>query len=498
MELKLEDYEDIKKVNDKIKNGTMIQYFEWYLPKDSNLWIKVQEEARHLSELGITAVWLPPSYKGKDGDSDVGYTVYDLYDLGEFYQKGSVATKYGTKDEYINAINELKKYDIQTYADISLDHKIGADDVESVLAVEEDQNNRYNQVSGEREILAWTKFDFKARKNKYSDFKWNASHFDGVDWDHRLKKSGVFRFKGKNWDSDVDDENGNYDLLMGADLELSNKEVTEELKRWGRWYLDTTGIDGFRLDAVKHTSYSFLTDWLTTLRRESGKELFSVGEYWNADINKLLQYLSNTKEDMSLFDVPLHFNFYNASVSNGEFDMRNLLRNTLMERNPIRAVTFVDNHDTQVGQALQSWILDWFKPLAYSVILLREQGYPCVFYGDYYGINNQENTELRRVLDILLKVRLNLAYGAQHDYFDNCDIAGWTREGIDVKEKSGVAVLMSNRFGGSKKMYVGSKFAGKVFYDCLGNRKEEVIIENDGTYNFTVNAGSVSVWILKK
>ena len=49
---------------------------------------------------------------------------------------------------------------------------------------------------------------------------------------------------------------------------------------------------------------------------------------------------------MSLFDVPLHNNFYNAST-NPNFDMSKLLDKTLINENPAKAVTFVDNHDTQ-------------------------------------------------------------------------------------------------------------------------------------------------------
>ena len=52
-------------------------------------------------------------------------------------------------------------------------------------------------------------------------------------------------------------ENGNYDYLMGADLDMKNPAVLEELDRWGRWYLETVGMDGFRLDAVKHIDVSF-------------------------------------------------------------------------------------------------------------------------------------------------------------------------------------------------------------------------------------------------
>ena len=77
-------------------NETMMQFFEWYLPSDGTLWKTAVNEAPYLAKTGITQVWFPPAYKGNGGKDDVGYGVYDLYDLGEFDQKGSIATKYGT------------------------------------------------------------------------------------------------------------------------------------------------------------------------------------------------------------------------------------------------------------------------------------------------------------------------------------------------------------------------------------------------------------------
>ena len=85
-------------------NGVMMQYFHWYCPEDGSLWNQVAEKASDLAKAGITSLWLPPAYKGTGGGMDVGYGVYDLFDLGQFDQKGSVRTKYGTKDEYIRAI----------------------------------------------------------------------------------------------------------------------------------------------------------------------------------------------------------------------------------------------------------------------------------------------------------------------------------------------------------------------------------------------------------
>ena len=53
--------------------------------------------------------------------------------------------------------------------------------------------------------------------------------------------------------------------------------------------------------------------------------------------------------------------FYDASHSNGYYDMRELFNNTLVQRYDKYAVTFVDNHDTQPGQSLTSFIEDWFN-----------------------------------------------------------------------------------------------------------------------------------------
>jgi alpha-amylase len=114
------------------KNLTLIQFFHWYYPSDGSLWNHFADEANRLSKLGITGAWLPPAYKGASGGLDVGYAPYDLYDLGEFDQKGSVRTKYGTKQEYIRAIKQAHRSGIQVYADIVFNHKAGGDEKEII------------------------------------------------------------------------------------------------------------------------------------------------------------------------------------------------------------------------------------------------------------------------------------------------------------------------------------------------------------------------------
>ena len=467
---------------------TLLQYFEWYLPSDAAHWRRAAADAPRLRELGFTDVWLPPAYKGSSGIDDVGYGVYDLYDLGEFEQKGTVPTKYGTKQEYLDAIGELHRHGIRVLADIVLNHRMGADHPEMVQATKYAPHDRLRQLVERKKIKAWTGFRFPARKQRYSAFQWNHRHFTAVDYNAQTGTNAVYKLMGHRWAQKVDREYGNYDYLMGADVDFSNPEVRQELERWGQWYLDTTGVDGMRLDAVKHISSVFFVWWLKVLRRYRMEDFFAVGEYWHSDLNILLGYLERSDRVMSLFDVALHFRFRQAGQEGVAFDLRTIFDNTLVSREPGLSVTFVDNHDTQPGQALESWVAPWFKPLAYALILLRDAGAPCVFYGDLCGIPH-DGIEPVRELEGLLLARKRYAYGAQTDYFDYPNVIGWTREG-------GLAAVLSNGGPGWKTMKLGSP--GQVFVDLLGNRQDQVTIREDGWADFPVNGGSVSVWVPKE
>lgn len=487
-------------------NQTMIQFFHWYSEGKGKLWNHAKEQAEYLSGLGITSVWFPPAYKGTDGENSIGYDAYDLFDLGEFEQKNSVSTKYGTKENYINAIRALKEKNIQVIVDVVLGHKAGGDELEKFKAVKVDENNREKVISDVIEIESYTKFTFPGRGKKYSEFEWNFTCFSGVDYAEG-RDSHIYKIKseyGDDWEEMIDDEKGNYDYLMFNDIEHRNPHVREELNNWAKWYFDETDFDGVRLDALKHISFDFYKEWLTLLRSNSGKNIFAVGEYWAPGYLNLLQkYIEATEGCMSLFDSSLQNNFHTASKEGDSYDLRNILAETLTEADPLHSVSLVDNHDTQPLQDLEAPVEAWFKPIAYALILLREKGYPCIFYPDLYGAhykdNDREGNEQEIFLDKvdgieeLLKARKENAYGIQRDYFEDANCLGWVREGDD--EHDGCAVVLSNKDAYTKPMEMGEKYIGKIFYDVLGRSEEKVIIREDGWADFPVPAGNVSVWI---
>ncbi len=492
-------------------NGTMIQYFHWYFPADGSLWNHVKENARSLAELGFNAVWLPPAYKGEQGQNSSGYNVYDIYDLGEFDQKNSIPTKFGTKEQYRQAVDELHAQGLQVYVDIVLNHMGGADETEKVMVRRVDEENRNNFTSDPFEIEAFTKFTFPGRGGKYSQFVWDHKCFTGVDYAHNLGETAIFSILndyGEGWEEVIDTEKGNYDYLMFTDIEFRNPAVREELKRWGAWYLSEIPFDGVRIDAVKHITPKFFNEWLDHMRSIK-PDLFAVGEYWApGELPLMMKYIEATGGRMSLFDASLHHNFFAASKAGNTYDLSTILHNSLVNERPDLAVTVVDNHDTQPLQSLEAPVETWFKPHAYAIMLLREQGYPCVFFPDLYGAHyvdkgqdgNDHEIFLEKApfIDELLIARKRFAYGPQREYFDHPNCVGWTREGLPGNEHSGCAVLLSNSEEGFKNMEIGKHFAGKTFVNLVNEGHGEVVIGEEGWAEFKVGAGTIAVWVLKE
>ena len=484
----------------------MIQFFHWYTPEDS-LWKELKEKAEYLGYLGITSVWLPPASKGELGGMSVGYDNYDLFDLGEFDQKGSVRTKYGTKDEFIEATKALHDRGVQFIVDFVFNHKAGGDESEHIQVVKVDEENRLNYLSEPYEVEAYTKFTFPGRNGAYSDFVWDHQCFSGVDYDHRNQESGIFKILseyGDDWEEMITDEKGNFDFLMFCDIEFRNPAVRDELLHYATWLHELTYYDGVRLDAVKHIPPSYFKEFLHFLRERIGKDIFAVGEYWApGNLEVLMKYIDATEGTMSLFDSALQHNFHIASNSGSDYDLRKIFERTLVAEKSELAVTLVDNHDTQPLQALEAPVESWFKPIAYALILLRKDGYPCLFYPDLFGASYWDKGEdgkdyeifINRVdeLENLLYIRKDHAFGTQRDYFENATSIGWTREGDE--NHSGCAVVLSNGDGATISMEIGTRYAGRSFHDQLGKIEGEVWINESGWAEFHCAPGSVSVWI---
>lgn len=486
---------------------TLLQFFHWYTPEGGTLWNEVADKAANLSLMGVTDVWLPPAYKGASGAASIGYDTYDLFDLGEFDQKGTIATKYGDLASLQNAAQSLTDAGVGVIHDVVFNHKMGADETERVHVRRANPDDR-NQIEDETfEASGYTRFTFPGRQGKHSKFIWDMKCFSGVDHLEDPDESGVFRIANEygdgEWNAEVNDEMGNFDYLMGSDIEFRNTAVYEELKFWGRWLPEQVACTGFRLDAAKHIPAWFFRDWVGHVRETVNSKLFVVAEYWHPDMDILQRYLDQVDQQLMLFDVALHHHFYDASKAGGAFDLRTIFDGSLTASIPDHAVTVVSNHDTQPLQAMEASVEPWFKPLAYALILMREQGTPCIFYPDLYGAkysDSGDDGEIHEVempaipcLPKLIEARKRFAHGAQTDIFDDPRCIAIVRAG--TADEPGSVTILSNGDEGRKTIPVGTSHAGQGFRDFLGHCEEEVFADDAGNLDVRVNGGSVSVWV---
>jgi alpha-amylase len=139
-------------------------------------------------------------------------------------------------------------------------------------------------------------------------------------------------------------------------------------------------------------------------------------------------------------------------------------------------------------------VLDWFKPLAYALILLRREGYPVIFYGDYYGHTSEHcNLTSHRVLiDRMLDARRKYNWGDQHDHLDHPTCIAWVRTG-DAEHPGSMVVVMSSADAGTKR--VNAHAPSATFHDITGHLPDRIATNEAGEADFPCPAGSLSIWV---
>jgi len=475
-----------------MENPIILQTFYWEMntgqyaedfQEEKNLWLLLAERAEEIKDSGFDFLWLPPANKGAAGKHDVGYGTYDLWDLGEFEQKGSRKTKYGSREELEKAVSKLHKHDLKLLYDAVLNHRLGADDKEKVM------------LKDGNEAEVWTKFTFPGRGDKYSELTLDWQMFDGVDWDERTQRAGEYLFKTKEWDDAYDD-----DYLMGADIDYDNPMISEDVIKWGKWIINEIGFDGFRFDASKHVDNGFLHEFIEKVNQSSDKELFFIGEAWVNDAEHLINYLDVVnQEKLHVFDFPLRVSF--VEMMQGNLDMRWLGEKGIINQQGYssRAVTFVENHDTErdgVNEYGTEAIIER-KMQSYCFIMMRRDGVPTVFWKDYYVHG------LKDKIDMLIRARKKFAYGDAYESEENDENTySYIRTGDEEHPGSGLVMMISQHKNGDiieKNINTGQ--SDKEYYDFTGHIEENVRTDENGNGVFKVRGKAedgYSIWVIKE
>ena len=243
------------------------------------------------------------------------------------------------------------------------------------------------------------------------------------------------------------------------DLCHRNPHVYTQVIEYARWLLEEIGFDGFRYDCVKGYG-GWMVRAIQELRAlRNGKPIrpFGVGECWDSD-RRIDDWLDETNawsdNRAGAFDFPLRERLKDLCDAYG-YSLRNLADGgTLMKDRPTEAVTFVENHDVVRNNPI---IND--KMLAYAFILTHE-GYPCVFWQDYYALNLGLAGE-KNGIAALVRVHEDQAGGATAILHVDDNLYIMQRGGAG--NQKGLIFVMNNRGEAWNGAWVGTQWSNTRF-----------------------------------
>lgn len=277
-------------------NDVMMQAFYWDVPVDEESlngtwWDNLKNKAPELKSSGISAIWTPGPCKGNWGIVDNGYGIYDHYDLGNYNQKGSVETRFGSRSELENMIATMHQGPrIDVYSDVVLNHVYSSDDNAEInpavkaYVFSEANNEQYmpypaneikwvipNAPAGDYYIqikgycLPWS--SAKTERGYDVMIKWDDSAIsETYTWENEPNdgngSSNVFIGSGKvmrghiESKSDIDEYKITLSYSHDIEIRLAAKRESGNPMQW----VDAGSMVGFYPCAVWHNGVNYATD----------------------------------------------------------------------------------------------------------------------------------------------------------------------------------------------------------------------------------------------
>lgn len=449
----------------------MLQGFWWdfYNANYNNGWANyLAELAPRLKELGIDAVWIPPTIKNT-GTNSVGYAPFDHYDLGDKFQKGNVRTRNGDKDELLRMMAVLKANGMDLIQDIVLNHVMGAGS---------------GSGAGGQDPEAMD----DGSTNRFKNFRYACFETPGINQSSQTYLSLKGRFP-KNWQNfypnpgnpcctndinspfwgpDISYEDNAIGLSSNATFNptQTSAHMRNGMRDWIIWNKKQMGWDGVRIDAVKHFPNYITEDYLWNLQNNAGwasggDNMFAVGEWVDFNPAVLDSWCDEVQNRAGTFDFALRDGLYGVIAGGGAYNLGNI-PNT-QQNNRQRTVPFVNNHDTFRPNldANGNYTANWGNALAPRIepndgrlsviyaIMMAVDGAPQIFFEDLFDIgynSNRFNHDPKNATQLPMRSDIaNIIWCHQNLHFkEGAYLVRWQAPDALVIERSAKALIATN------------------------------------------------------
>ncbi|GAA4722125.1 alpha-1,6-glucosidases, pullulanase-type [Promicromonospora umidemergens] len=354
----------------------------------------LRQNLDYIEDLGTTAIWLTPSFlnrpvQGSGADVSAGYHGYWITDFTQ------IDPHLGTNAELEALIDDAHARGLKVYFDIITNHTA------DVVDYAEGTYDYVDQATSPYQDAAGNPFDPADHAGTGSFPELDAATsfpytpvIDPADQDVKvpawLNDPTLYHNRGNStWAG----ESVTYGDFSGLDdLMTEHGDVVDGFEEIYKAWIDL-GIDGFRIDTVKHVNFEFWEEWSAEIEEYAhaqGKdEFFTFGEVYDADAAKTSPYVRRTA-----MSSVLDFSFQAAATSyasgNSAQRLADLYASDDLYTTPRSSgsalPTFLGNHDMgRVGYLLAGSDDPLARDELAHELMYLTRGQPVVYYGDEQG-----------------------------------------------------------------------------------------------------------------
>ncbi len=309
----------------------------------------ITQKLDYLESLGVDALWLMPIHPSPS---------YHGYDVLNYY---AVNPQYGSMDDFKNLLNEAHKRDIRIIIDLVINH-----------------------TSSQH---PWFKDANANLDSPYRDFYVWANEPGAGNW--HQGQNGYY-----------------YGFFWGGmpDLNYTNPAVTDAVLNVTDFWLNEIGVDGFRIDAVKHlieengklentpATHTWLKDFYTAYKTQN-PQAYTVGEVFGAGSSVVNLYTGDELDHIFNFEMSSGFvNSVNGGANSG---VTSAFKFAFQDMPDFNYATFLTNHDQ--NRAMSVFNGNTGKAKAAATLLLTSPGTPFIYYGEEIGMTGKKPDEDIRV-----------------------------------------------------------------------------------------------------
>ncbi|QBY10283.1 alpha-amylase [Deinococcus metallilatus] len=420
----------------------------------------------YIKNLGVTALWISPVSDDQDLSKDGGEAGYHGYFT---YDYNAPNPHFGTTAKLTELVNLAHTNNVAVVLDVVPNHTGNFLDPGAT---------NYNPATN-------------APAAPFNNPSWYHHNGDITDWNNQYQVE-------------------NYDLGGLDDLDQSQTAVRDAIVGAYQNWFNTTGADAARVDAARAMPKSFLQDFQTSLN------VPTFGEIFEGNIDYVSDY---QKYEWGVLDFPLFFALrdafaYDKSLKNigGIFD------NDYKYQNPLRLVTFIDNHDRD--RFLTVADDDWRRLRLAMTFIFAARGIPDIYYGteqayygdgkpkEWQGIANEQNREMLtsydqthpmyRYIQCLSTVRKTytaLRRGTQREMWKDDTVYAFSRR-VDTTGEEAIAAFTNAWDPQTRTIPLRAESTlavGTVLTNAL-NTSQTVTVQSGGVTGkqITVNLGAKS------